>query len=88
MPEVIKDQPLQLSTDGSTIQHIKPADVLRKKGLETVADDLDWAYEEDDVPEDEDDIKETVFSMLSVFEPQDALPEEFKCPESPLTSER
>ena len=88
MPEVIKDQPLQLSTDGSTIQHIKPADVLRKKGLETVADDLDWAYEEDDVPEDEDDIKETVFSMLSVFEPQDALPEELKCPESPLTSER
>ena len=63
--------------------------MLCKKGLEDVADDLDWTYEDDDdVPEDEDDIRETVISMLSVFEPQEALPEEFKCPESPLTSER
>jgi hypothetical protein len=62
--------------------------VLRRKGLEDVADDLDWVYDDEDVPEDEDDIKETVISMLSVFEPQEALPEEFKCPESPLTSER
>lgn len=88
VPDVVKDQPLQLSTDGSTFQHVKPADVLRKKGLEVVADDLDWVYEDEDVPEDEDDIKETVIGMLSVFEPQEALPEEFKCPESPLTSER
>lgn len=89
VPDVVKDQPLQLSTDGSTFQHVKPADVLRKKGLEDVADDLDWVYEDDDdVLEDEDDIKETVISMLSVFEPQEALPEEFRCPESPLTSER
>ncbi|KAF2630720.1 hypothetical protein BU25DRAFT_334942 [Macroventuria anomochaeta] len=88
VPDVVKDQPLQLSTDGSTFQHVKPADVLRRKGLEDVADDLDWVYEDEDVPEDEDDIKETVISMLSVFEPQEALPEEFKCPESPLTSER
>lgn len=79
---------MQLSTDGSTFQHIRPADVLRRRGLEDVADDLDWVYEDEDVPEDEDDIKETVISMLSVFEPQEALPEEFKCPESPLTSER
>jgi hypothetical protein len=62
--------------------------VLQSKGLEIVADDLDWVFEGEDVPEDEDDIKETVISMLSVFEPQEALPEEFKCPESPLTSER
>lgn len=62
--------------------------MLRRKGLQDVADDLDWVYENEDVPEDEDDIKETVISMLSVFEPQEALPEEFKCPESPLTSER
>ncbi|KAF9692650.1 hypothetical protein EKO04_009411 [Ascochyta lentis] len=88
VPDIVKDQPLQLSTDGSTFQHVKPADVLRKKGLEDVADDLDWVYEDEDVPEDEDDIRETVISMLSVFEPQEALPEEFKCPESPLTSER
>lgn len=85
---MVKDQPLQLSTDGSTFQHVKPADVLRRRGLEDVADDLEWVYEEEDVPEDEDDIKETVISMLSVFEPQEALPEEFRCPESPLTSER
>ncbi|KAF3034690.1 hypothetical protein E8E12_004833 [Didymella heteroderae] len=88
IPDVVKDQPLQLSTDGSTFQHVKPADVLRKKGLADVADDLDWIYEDEDVLEDEDDIKETVVSMLSVFEPQEALPEEFRCPESPLTSER
>lgn len=88
VPDIVKDQPLQLSTDGSTFQHVKPAEVLQKRGLEDVADDLDWAYEDEDVPEDEDDIKETVISMLSVFEPQEALPEEFKCPESPLTSER
>lgn len=88
VPDIVKDQPLHLSTDGSTFQHIKPAEVLHKRGLEDVADDLDWVYEDDDVPEDEDDIRETVVSMLSVFEPQEALPEEFKCPESPLTSER
>lgn len=88
VPDVVRDQPLQLSTDGSTFQHVKPADVLHEKGLEDVADDLDWIYEDEDVPEDEDDIKETVISMLSVFEPQEALPEEFRCPESPLTSER
>jgi hypothetical protein len=67
---------------------VKPADVLHKKGLEDVADDLDWVYDDGDVPEDEDDIKETVINMLSIFEPQEALPEEFRCPESPLTSER
>ncbi|KAJ8115941.1 hypothetical protein OPT61_g2527 [Boeremia exigua] len=88
VPDVVKDQPLQLSTDGSTFQHVKPADILRNRGLEDVADDLDWVYEDEDALEDEDDIRETVISMLSVFEPQEALPEEFKCPESPLTSER
>lgn len=62
--------------------------MLHSKGLEDVANDLEWVFEDGDVPEDEDDIKETVISMLSVFEPQEALPEEFKCPESPLTSER
>ncbi|KAH6612588.1 hypothetical protein C7974DRAFT_81073 [Boeremia exigua] len=88
IPDVVKDQPLQISTDGSTFQHIKPADVLHRRGLEDVAEDLDWVYEDEDVSEDEDDIKETVINMLSVFEPQGALPEEFQCPESPLTSER
>jgi hypothetical protein len=88
VPDVVKDQPLHLSTDGATFQHVKPADVLQEKGLEDVAGDLDWIYDDEDMPEDEDDIKETVISMLSVFEPQEALPGEFRCPESPLTSER
>lgn len=38
--------------------------------------------------DDEEEIKGEITNMLSVFEPQDALPGEFKCPESPLTSER
>jgi hypothetical protein len=42
----------------------------------------------EDWPEDEDDIMDEARNMLSVFEPQDALPGEFKVPESPLTSER
>ncbi|KAJ4987192.1 SWIM zinc finger family protein [Stagonosporopsis vannaccii] len=88
VPDAVKEQPLQLSTDGSTFQHIRPAEILERRGLQGVAGDLDWVYEDEDVFEDEDDIKETVISMLSVFEPQEALPGEFQCPESPLTSER
>lgn len=79
---------MQLSTDGSTFQDIRPADVVERRGLQGVAGELDWVYEDEDVSEDEDEIKETVLSMLSVFEPQQLLPGELKCPESPLTSER
>ncbi|KAI8935669.1 hypothetical protein NX059_007193 [Plenodomus lindquistii] len=86
-PEQLHDQPFDLSTDGSTIADVKPAELLEAKGLGIIASDLDWAFQEDDLPEDEDEMHDAVTTMLSVFEPQDALPGEFKCPESPLTSE-
>ncbi|KAH7355840.1 hypothetical protein BKA66DRAFT_429390 [Pyrenochaeta sp. MPI-SDFR-AT-0127] len=84
----MNDRPLQLSPDGSTIQDIKPADILDDKGLASVANELKWVYRDEDLPEDDEEMRHTMITMLSVFEPQDALPGEFKCPESPLTSER
>lgn len=80
--------PLQLSPDGSTIQDVKPADILDDKGLASIANDLKWVYRDEDLPEDDEEMRHTMITMLSVFEPQDALPGEFKCPGSPLTSER
>lgn len=87
-PEQLHDQPFDLSKDGSTIADVKPAEVLEAKGLGIIASDLDWAFKENDLPEDEEEMHDAITTMLSVFEPQDALPGEFKCPESPLTSER
>lgn len=87
-PEQLYEQPLELSKDGSTIADVKPADVLEAKGLGIIASDLDWAFKEDDLPEDDEEMHDAITTMLSVFEPRDALPGEFKCPESPLTSER
>jgi hypothetical protein len=84
----LEGQPLQLSIDGSTIQDVKPADILNRQGLEDIADNLDWVYRDEELPEDEEDMKDAVINMLSVFEPQEALPSELRCPESPLTSER
>ncbi|KAF2031792.1 hypothetical protein EK21DRAFT_99512 [Setomelanomma holmii] len=84
----LEDQPLQFSPDGLTIQSTTPVDILNSKGLEGVAEDLKWVIQKDDIPEDEDEVKEQVANMLSVFEPSDALPGEFKTPPSPLTSER
>lgn len=63
-------------------------DVLNNKGLNNVASELKWVVKSEDVPEDEDDIRDEISDLLSVFEPQDALPGEFKDPESPLASER
>ncbi|KAG9196541.1 hypothetical protein G6011_01662 [Alternaria panax] len=80
--------PLHLSPDGSKIEDVKPAEILDTKGLANIASDLKWVYRDDDVPENEDDLKETVIEMLSCFEPEEALPGEFRYPESPLTSER
>lgn len=82
------DQPFDLSKDGSTIADVKPAEILEAKGLGILASDLDWTFREEDLPEGEEEMHDAVTTMLSVFEPQDALPGEFKCPESPLTSER
>lgn len=88
VPELHDEQPVQFSPDGSTVQSTTPVEILNSKGLESVADDLKWVIKKEDLPEDQDDMKEEITTMLSVFEPQDALPGEFKCPESPLTSER
>ena len=86
--DTLKEEALQLSPDGATVQDIRPADILENKGLGIIAEDLNWVYRDEDLPENEEEMRNTVISMLSVFEPQDALPGEFKCPESPLTSER
>jgi hypothetical protein len=87
-PEHLDEKPVQFSPDGSTVQSTTPVDILNNKGLESVADDLKWVLQKEDLPEDEEEMKDEITNMLSVFEPQDALPGEFKTPESPLTSER
>ncbi|KAF1920144.1 hypothetical protein BDU57DRAFT_437481 [Ampelomyces quisqualis] len=87
-PEYLDEKPLQFSPDGSTIQSTTPVDILNNKGLESVADDLKWVLQKEDVPKTQDEMTDEMTDMLSVFEPQEALPGEFKSPESPLTSER
>jgi hypothetical protein len=87
-PEYLDVKPLQFSPDGSTIQSTTPVDILNDKGLESVADDLKWVLQKGDLPSNQDEMKDEITDMLSVFEPQEALPGEFKTPESPLTSER
>lgn len=67
---------------------MKPAEILEAKGLGIIASDLDWTFREDDLPENEEEMHDAITTMLSVFDPHDALPGEFKCPESPLASER
>lgn len=84
----IREQPFRLSKDGSTIQDVRPAEIVEAKGLGIISSDLDWAFRDEDVPDDDEEMRDAVIAMLSVFEPRDALPDEFKCPESPLTSER
>jgi hypothetical protein len=70
------------------IEDVKPAGILNTRGLASIANDLKWVYRDVDLPEDDENMKDEVTNMLSVFEPQEALPGEFKCPGSPLTSER
>jgi hypothetical protein len=86
--EDFDEQPIPLSPDGSAIHNFTPVDILNTKGLDNIADGLKWIVKKEDVPAYDDDIRDEIANMLSVFEPQDALPGEFKCPESPLTSER
>ncbi|KAH8726325.1 hypothetical protein GQ44DRAFT_749109 [Phaeosphaeriaceae sp. PMI808] len=86
--EHLDDQPVQFSPDGSTIESTSPVEILNSKGLEGIADDLKWVIQKGELPKNEDTMKDEIAGMLSVFEPQDALPGEFKTPESPLTSER
>ncbi|KAL1793175.1 hypothetical protein ACET3X_008157 [Alternaria dauci] len=87
-PDDMVKTPLHLSPDGSKIEDVKPAEILDTKGLANIASDLKWVYQDNNLPGDNDDLKETVIDMFSCFEPHDALPGEFRHPESPLTSER
>jgi len=52
-----------------------------------VAASLDWELHEGPIPEDED-IEDEIAEMLSVFEPSEALPSEFKSPQGRILSER
>jgi hypothetical protein len=87
-PEYLDEKPVQFSPDGSTIQSTTPVDVLNNKGLKSVAEDLKCVLQKEELPGNEYELKDEIINMLSVFEPQEALPGEFRTPESPLTSER
>lgn len=87
-PDDIVKTPLHLSPDGSKIEDVKPDNILDTKGLANIANDLKWVYRDDELPEDDEEMRDAITDMLSCFAPQEELPDEFKCPESPLTSER
>lgn len=82
-----KAQPLQIDKDGSSVKNLHPAAIIEKFSLETVASNLDWVYQEDAMPE-EDDMLDEIANMLSVFEPTEALPQEFKQEETSDLSQR
>jgi hypothetical protein len=86
-PQRLKDQTLELSVDGSSIQDKDPLDIINNVTLEKVAGSLDWELHEGPIPEDED-IEDEIAEMLSVFEPSEALPSEFKNPQGLILSER
>lgn len=83
----IKGQTLEVAADGSSIQNKDPAEILDYATLEKVAENLDWVVHEGPVPDDED-IEDEIAEMLSVFEPSEALPSEFKDTEDSGLSER
>ncbi|KAF2749953.1 hypothetical protein M011DRAFT_397520 [Sporormia fimetaria CBS 119925] len=83
----IRDQTLELAVDGSSIQNKDPADIIKNATLERVADSLDWEFYEGPIPDDED-LQDEIGEMLSVFEPSEALPAEFKAPPNSFLSER
>jgi hypothetical protein len=73
--------------DGSSIQGKDPLEIINNATLENVAGALDWELHEGPIPDDED-IEDEIANMLSVFEPSDALPSEFKDSQRPVLSER
>lgn len=87
-PEYLDEKPVQFSPDGSTVQSTTPVEILNSKGLESIADDRKWVLQKEGFPEDETEMKDELTKMLSAFEPQDALPGEFKDPESLSATER
>lgn len=86
-PANIKSQTLQVPEDGSSVQDMKPGDMIDKMTLGRVADGLGWVLHDGPIPDDED-IEDEIAEILSVFEPSEAIPAEFKSPESPFLSER
>lgn len=78
---------IELSIDGSSIQNKDPLDIISNATLEKVAGSLDWELHEGPIPEDEE-IEDEVAEMLSVFEPSEALPSEFKTIQGPVLPER
>jgi hypothetical protein len=77
-----KTRPLQLQEDGSSVRNTHPADIIKKFSLETIAHNLDWVFQEDQLP-DEDDMLDEIANIMSVFDPMEALPSEFKLEEAP-----
>lgn len=74
-----KKDAIQLAEDGSSVRNDHPANVISKLTLQRIADELDWTFEDDQFP-DEEEVVDEVANMLSVFEPTEALPAEFKDP--------
>jgi hypothetical protein len=64
-----------------------PAEIVGKFSLERIASNLDWIYQEEALP-DEDEMEDEIANMLSIFEPTQALPSEFKNEEASDLSEQ
>ncbi|KAF2644194.1 hypothetical protein P280DRAFT_392675 [Massarina eburnea CBS 473.64] len=82
-----KTQPIELQEDGSSVRNIHPADIIDRSSLADVANHLEWTYQDDQMP-DEDEMLDEIANMLSVFEPTEALPSEFKSEETPELTEQ
>jgi hypothetical protein len=86
-PDQFKSQTLEVSKDGSAVQDLKPVEMIDKIGFEGISDHFGWFAHDGPRPEAEE-IEDEVTAMMSVFEPDNALPEEFKTPNSLSLSER
>ncbi|KAF1953965.1 hypothetical protein CC80DRAFT_418927 [Byssothecium circinans] len=71
-----KARPIELQEDGSSVRNAHPAEIIERFKLENIASNLEWVFQ-DQLPED-DDMLDEIANMLSVFEPTEALPSEFK----------
>jgi hypothetical protein len=76
-PNAPKDQTIQFAEDGSSVKDKHPAEIIERVTLETIAQSKEnpWVYQEEG---DEDETEVEITNMLSVFEPAQALPHEFR----------
>ncbi|ORY11242.1 hypothetical protein BCR34DRAFT_329797 [Clohesyomyces aquaticus] len=87
-PESFKSQTLRLAADGSTVKDTHPTNIIDSKGLKEIAEDLDWTFQDDrTVEEIEEEVREDMATLLSVFDPAGELPDDFRNPESSILSE-